>query len=131
VVGAGDGSTKSTHFYEDVLGLFGVSLEDAVYWGMPAPERVAEAGGCSPPGAPRMIAACRPNSHDRPDCLAAHVCMARAKPGDDFWSPPALPRVLRPVYLEIGVDAGRLSLARPPTRRSASIGGARGTRLRR
>lgn len=55
-----------------------------------------------------------------PDCLAAHVTLARARlPGDDYLAWLARFHVeLRPaLYLEIGVDAGRtLSLARPPTR---------------
>lgn len=66
------------------------------------------------------IAACRQALALEPDFLPAHVCMARAKlPGEDFLAHLArFHEWLRPpVYLEIGVDAGRtLSLARPPTR---------------
>ena len=66
------------------------------------------------------LAACREALALEPDCLQAHVCMARAKlPGDDFLAHLArFHEALRPsVYLEIGVDLGRtLSLARPPTR---------------
>ncbi len=65
------------------------------------------------------IDACRQALAIDPDCLAAHVCMARAcLPGDDYLAWLArFHAELRPAtYLEIGVDAGRtLSLARPPT----------------
>ena len=69
---------------------------------------------------PEALAECRRALALEADCLAAHVCMARAKlPGEDYLA--YLRRfhdALRPrTYLEIGVDAGRtLSLARPPTR---------------
>ena len=66
------------------------------------------------------IGACRRALAIEPDCLAAHVCMARAMlPGDDYLAHlRRLHETLRPrLYVEIGVDAGRtLSLARPPTR---------------
>jgi len=69
--------------------------------------------------AAEAIAACEEALALQPDCLPAHVCMARAKlPGDDYLAHLAhFHEALRPrVYLEIGVDAGRtLSLARPPT----------------
>ncbi len=65
------------------------------------------------------VAACEEALALEPDCLPAHVCMARAKlPGDDYLAHLArFHEALAPrVYLEIGVDAGRtLSLARPPT----------------
>jgi hypothetical protein len=65
------------------------------------------------------IAACRRALAIDPDCLAAHVCMARARlAGDDFLTYlRRFHETLKPrTYLEIGVDAGRtLSLARPPT----------------
>lgn len=65
------------------------------------------------------IAACRRALAMDPDCLAAHVCLARATlPGDDYLAWLArFHEVLAPAtYLEIGVDAGRtLSLARPPS----------------
>jgi Methyltransferase domain len=70
--------------------------------------------------APGAIAACRRALALEPDCLAAHVCMARARlPGDDYlaWLSRFHSALAPRVYLEIGVDAGRtLSLARPPTR---------------
>jgi hypothetical protein len=66
------------------------------------------------------VARCREALALEPDCLPAHVCMARAKlPGEDFLAYLArFHELLRPrVYLEIGVDVGRtLSLAKPPTR---------------
>src|SRR5262245_56210226 len=66
------------------------------------------------------VARCEEALALQPDCLPAHVCMARGKlPGDDFLVHLArFHEALRPrVYLEIGVDVGRtLSLARPPTR---------------
>ena len=66
------------------------------------------------------IAACRRALAIEPDCLPAHVCMARATlPGDDYLAHlRRFHETLRPrLYVEIGVDAGRtLSLARPPTR---------------
>jgi hypothetical protein len=78
-------------------------------------ERLLAAGRAA-----EAIAACREALAIDPDCLAAHVCMARAKlPGDDFLVYlRRFHEALRPrVYLEIGVDAGRtLSLARPPTK---------------
>jgi hypothetical protein len=65
------------------------------------------------------IEACRRALAIEPDCLAAHVCMARARlPGDDYLVHlRRFHETLRPrTYVEIGVDAGRtLSLARPPT----------------
>lgn len=65
------------------------------------------------------IAACLEALDLEPNCLAAHVCMARAKlPGEDFLAHLRhFHETLRPrTYLEIGVDAGRtLCLARPPT----------------
>ena len=77
------------------------------------------------------IAACRRALAIEPDCLPAHVCMARATlPGDDYLA--HLRRfhdLLRPrTYVEIGVDAGRtLSLARPPTRAIGVDPAARGS----
>ncbi len=69
--------------------------------------------------AAEAIAACEEALVLSPDCLPAHVCLARAKlPGEDYLGHLArFHEALRPrVYLEIGVDAGRtLSLARPPT----------------
>ena len=69
--------------------------------------------------AAEAIAACEEALALEPDCLPAHVCMARAKlPGEDYLAHLAhFHEALAPsVYLEIGVDAGRtLSLARPPT----------------
>ncbi len=66
------------------------------------------------------IAACLRALAIEPDCLPAHVCMARATlPGDDYLAHlRRFHETLRPrTYVEIGVDAGRtLSLARPPTR---------------
>ena len=65
------------------------------------------------------IAACRRALELDPDCLAAHVCLARATlPGEDFLAHlRRFHETLRPrTYLEIGVDAGRtLCLAKPPT----------------
>ena len=65
------------------------------------------------------VAACRRALALDPDCLAAHVGMARATlPGDDYlvWLARFHAELSPRVYLEIGVDAGRtLSLARPPT----------------
>jgi predicted O-methyltransferase YrrM len=70
--------------------------------------------------AAEAIAACEEVLALEPDCLPAHICMARAKlPGEDFLAYLAhFHEMLRPrIYLEIGVDVGRtLSLARPPTR---------------
>jgi hypothetical protein len=88
---------------------------------MGAAERVAEAERLLAAGrAAEAIAACREALALDPDCLPAHVCMARAKlPGDDFLAYlRRFHEALGPrVYLEIGVDAGRtLSLARPPTK---------------
>ncbi len=69
--------------------------------------------------AEEAIAACDEALTLQPDCLPAHVCMARAKlPGEDYLAHlTRFHEMLAPrVYLEIGVDAGRtLSLARPPT----------------
>jgi hypothetical protein len=67
----------------------------------------------------QAIAECRRALELEPDCLEAHVCLARAKrPGDDYlvWL-RRFHELLRPsIYLEIGVDVGRtLRLARPPT----------------
>lgn len=65
------------------------------------------------------IAACRRALALEVDCLAAHVCLARATlPGDDYlaWLARLHAELSPRTYLEIGVDAGRtLSLARPPT----------------
>src|SRR5262245_50192259 len=88
---------------------------------MDAADRVAEAERHLALGRPaEAIAACREALAIDPDCLAAHVCIARAKlPGDDFLAYlRRFHEALRPrVYLEIGVDAGRtLSLAQPPTK---------------
>jgi len=82
---------------------------------------VAEAEGLLAAGQrAEAIAACRRALAIQPDCLPAHVCMARATlPGDDYLAHlRRFHETLRPgVYVEIGVDAGRtLSLARPPTR---------------
>src|SRR5215831_10139014 len=88
---------------------------------MGAAERVAEAERLLSAGRPaEAIATCREALALEPDCVPAHVCMARATlPGDDYLAYlRRFHEALRPgVYLEIGVDAGRtLSLARPPTR---------------
>lgn len=88
---------------------------------MQASERVAEAERLLAAGrAAEAIEVCREALSIDPECLAAHVCMARAKlPGEDFLAYlHHFHEALRPgVYLEIGVDAGRtLSVARPPTK---------------
>jgi len=66
------------------------------------------------------ISACLRALEVEPDCLDAHVCLARAKrPGDDYlvWLRRLHERLRPRTYLEIGVDAGRtLRLAQPPTR---------------
>ena len=88
---------------------------------MSTAEIVAEAQSLLAAGKPgEAIAACRRALAIEPDCLPAHVCMARATlPGDDYLSHlRRFHETLRPrLYVEIGVDTGRtLSLARPPTR---------------
>ncbi len=69
--------------------------------------------------AAEAIAACRRALALDADCLAAHVCLARATlPGDDYlaWLARFHETLVPAIYVEIGVDAGRtLSLARPPT----------------
>jgi Methyltransferase domain len=100
---------------------------------MAVPELVAEAERLLAGGRPGdAIAVCREALALEPDCLPAHVCMARAKlPGEDYlaylrrFHETLAPRV----YLEIGVDAGRtLSLAKPPTRAFGVDPAARETR---
>jgi hypothetical protein len=87
---------------------------------MSAPQLAVEAQALLAAGdAAGAIAACRRALALDPDCLAAHVCMARASlPGEDYlaWLARFHAELRPPVYLEVGVDAGRtLSLARPPT----------------
>ncbi len=87
---------------------------------IPVEELVARAESLLAAGrAAEAIAACEDAVAQAPNCLPAHVCLARAKlPGDDYLAHLArFHAELSPrVYLEIGVDAGRtLSLARPPT----------------
>lgn len=86
-----------------------------------ADEQAARAGRLLAAGdAAGAIAACRRALALEPDCLAAHVCLARATlPGDDYlaWLARLHAELSPRTYVEIGVDAGRtLSLARPPTR---------------